>query len=306
MSSTTNALSKDCYCSQFSTSDVFIDDDLRNYCWDYALKQAGFQAISVASSFIVVTVNFMLKWVLVRLGRFERYQTLTEETLSSMMKVFAAMFFNTAGITLLISARFGGSNGDNNGIVIAREIGKIIPAVGDYIEQNKGQYPNDLDRLWYNNVGSKVIYTWIINIVSPHLIYFLLTPVIYWFRKRSARKSFIQRDMNLFSLGPDFEMIPKYALALNTVFVTLFYCSGMPVLLFFGTTSLFLQYWVEKILLLRFYARPPNYNHDINTITLRIIPLALIFHLAMGVYTYGSEDIFLKVSIFTYINTLIF
>lgn len=76
----------------------------------------------------------MLKWVLVKLGKFERYQTLTEETLSSMMKVFAAMFFNTAGITLLISARFGGTSGDNNGIVIAREIGKIIPAIGDYIE----------------------------------------------------------------------------------------------------------------------------------------------------------------------------
>jgi hypothetical protein len=101
--------------------------------------------------------------------------------------------------------------------------------------------------------------------------------------------------MNLFSIGPSFEMIPKYALALNTIFVTLFYCSGMPILLFFGAASLFLQYWVEKYLILRFYCRPPSYNHDINTITLRIIPAAIIFHLAMGIYTYGSEDIFMKV-----------
>lgn len=79
-------------------------------------------------------VNFLLKWVLVSLGKFERYPTLTEETLSSMMKVFAAMFFNTACITLLISARFGGTNGNSVGIVIAREIGKIIPPVGDIVE----------------------------------------------------------------------------------------------------------------------------------------------------------------------------
>ena len=144
-------------------------------------------------------------------------------------------------------------------------------------------------------MGNKIIYTWIINIVSPHLVYFCLTPLIAYLRRRSARNSFIQRDMNLFSIGPEFEMIPKYALALNTIFVTLFYCSGMPILLFFGAASLFLQYWVEKYLILRFYSRPPSYNHDINTITLRIMPVAIILHLAMGIYTYGSEDIFLKV-----------
>lgn len=136
--------------------------------------------------------------------------------------------------------------------------------------------------------------------MSPHLVYFCLTPFIAYLRRRSARNSFIQRDMNLFSIGPNFEMIPKYALALNTIFVTLFYCSGMPILLFFGAASLFLQYWVEKYLILRFYSRPPSYNHDINTITLRIMPVAIILHLAMGIYTYGSEDIFLKVFCFNF------
>lgn len=139
------------------------------------------------------------------------------------------------------------------------------------------------------------MYTWIINVVSPHLVYFCLTPIIRCLRSRHARKSFIQKDMNLWSIGPTFEMIPKYALALNTIFVTMFYCSGMPILLFFGALSLFFQYFVEKFLILRFYCRPPTYNHDINTITLRIIPMAIILHLAMGIYTYGSEDIFMRV-----------
>lgn len=108
---------------------------MRSDCYNYALKIAGFQALSVASSLIIVLVNFLLKWVLVKLGKFERYHTLTEETLSSMMKVFVAMFFNTACITLLISARFGGESGDNAGIVIARQIGYIIPAIGKIIEE---------------------------------------------------------------------------------------------------------------------------------------------------------------------------
>jgi hypothetical protein len=45
--------------------------------------------------------------------------------------------------------------------------------------------------------------------------------------------------MNEFSIGPEFSIIEAYALALNTIFVTLFYASGMPLLLWFGWISLF-------------------------------------------------------------------
>lgn len=46
------------------------------------------------------------------------------------------MFVNTALIPLFIAAQFGGDYNENkSGIIISREIGKIIPVIGDYIER---------------------------------------------------------------------------------------------------------------------------------------------------------------------------
>ena len=88
----------------------------------------------------------------------------------------------------------------------------------------------------------------IISIVSPHLIYLALSPLISYFKKKKAEKAFIQKEMNDAIIGPNFDFTAKYALCLNTIFVTLFFSSGMPILLVFGGLSLFLQYWAEKYL----------------------------------------------------------
>lgn len=90
--------------------------------------------------------------------------------------------------------------------------------------------------------------TWLINIFSPHCFYFISHHYSQWKKKRKAHLALLQKDMNDCYLGPPFEMITKYAIALNTIFVTLFFCSGMPLMLFCGTASLFLQYWIEKTL----------------------------------------------------------
>lgn len=123
-----------------------------------------------------------------------------------------------------------------------------------------------------------------------------MSPLVMFFRRRNSRNAFIQDDMNKFAVGPHFLLVPKYAFALNTIFVTLFYCSGMPILLFFAAVSLIMQFLVEKYLLIHYYARPPNYEHQVNTFSLRALPFALILHLAIGIYAYGSENIFLKVN----------
>ena len=71
-----------------------------------------------------------------KLSRFSRHETLTKQTLANVFTVFISMFFNTAIVTLLISAKFGGNYSDSDsGIVISREIGKIIPPIGDFIEE---------------------------------------------------------------------------------------------------------------------------------------------------------------------------
>ena len=57
-----------------------------------------------------------------------RYSTVTKETGSSTKKIFYAMFFNTALITLIINARI-------YDFIPSLEISKIIPALHDYMEE---------------------------------------------------------------------------------------------------------------------------------------------------------------------------
>ena len=160
--------------------------------------------------------------------------------------------------------------------------------------------------------------TWIANIVSPHLIHLALSPLLFYLRKRKAKLAIIQKDMNQLFLGPSFDVTAKYAIALNTIFVTMFYCSGMPLLLFLGSFSLFSQYWSYKYLrkkdlhnyisllkmiflllfsVLRYNSKPPAYDHTLNQSISRYLPLAAIMHLAIGTYAYGCENIFPIVSI---------
>lgn len=100
--------------------------------------------------------------------------------------------------------------------------------------------------------------------------------------------------MNANMLGPPFSFTQYYAIVLNTTFVTMFYASGMPILLWFGFISLTVQYKVIKYLLLRYNRRPPSYDHRLNKKIIKLLPLALIFHLMIGLYMYSSPLIFPK------------
>lgn len=114
--------------------------------------------------------------------------------------------------------------------------------------RKRADYPEDFDRSWYSLVGTKVLTTWFINVVSPHLVYLFLTPLLICLKRRKAKKAIIQKDANDCYIGRYFDLVSKYSLLLNTIFVTLFFCSMMPLMLLLGCLSLFFQYVTEKYL----------------------------------------------------------
>ena len=141
-------------------------------------------------------------------------------------------------------------------------------------------------------MGSKIITTWWITVFSPHLVFLFTTPIYNYLRSRNRKKAVIQKDMNENSYGPPYDLTAKYALALNVIFVTLFYSSGLPLVLLLGTASLFLQFWVEKYLLLRYNRKPPVYDVTLNYVVISLLPVAVILHLLIGIWMYGAPEIF--------------
>lgn len=60
-----------------------------------------------------------------------------------------------------------------------------------------------------------------------------------------------------------FLLSTRFPVVLNTVFVTLAYAGGLPILIPIGFLSLVMSYWVDKVTLLRLYAKPPYMEEDL-------------------------------------------
>lgn len=117
---TNNEVQVDCYCSNLDWKSLINDSSSRSLCYSYMVKAAVRYSLSIASGFVIVFVNFLLKVILIKLGKFERYETITKETFSSLAKIFVAMFINTAIITVLMHANIFG-------FIPAVSLSNIIP-----------------------------------------------------------------------------------------------------------------------------------------------------------------------------------
>ncbi len=104
--------------------------------------------------------------------------------------------------------------------------------------------------------------------------------------KKITRKDYF----NLY-LGPNFDMGSRYSQILVTIFVVLIYSPGMPILYVCGFLFLFICYWVDKILLLRFYRSPPQIDLFVAKLFDVIILAGLILHYCFAIWMYGNETI---------------
>ena len=65
-----------------------------------------------------------------------------------------------------------------------------------------------------------------------------------------------QQQLNALYQYPDMKMYDRFPAVLNTVFVTMFYSGGIPLLLPLACVSIATTFWLDKVMLLRFYRRP--------------------------------------------------
>jgi len=100
-----------------------------------------------------------------------------------------------------------------------------------------------------------------------------------------------QRQLNLSYSGAVFKLEYRYPTLLNVVFVTLMYSSGLPILYPIAAMTFGIMYLTDKVALLRLYNRPPMYKASLAKLTLNILPIAIIFHLCMAVWMYGTPSL---------------
>jgi hypothetical protein len=93
-------------------------------------------------------------------------------------------------------------------------------------------------------------------------------------------------------MGPELLFEYRYSTMINTVFISLMFGAGMPVLYLFGFIAFFLAYWVDKWTLFRIYQTPPRYNKELNKVSREWLNVAIIIHFVFSFWMYSNSIIF--------------
>eukprot|EP00753_Platysulcus_tardus_P022558 PLAT9771.1.p1 GENE.PLAT9771.1~~PLAT9771.1.p1 ORF type:complete len:1198 (+),score=594.86 PLAT9771.1:165-3596(+) len=231
--------------------------------------------LTLAAAAAVVVINLMLKSFMKSLVHFERHASVTAESVAVSSKLFVAQFLNTAVIVLLVSARL-----PNN-----------IPNPLKPFGVLEGAY-SDFDSGWYATVGVSLMITMLVNTLAPHAGPLLQACFVRPLCRLCKRGDVIsQRDMNKLYRSPPFDISTRYPLVLNTLFVSLMYAGGLPLLLPLGFVSFLISYWIDKYMVLRVYSQPPSYDEKIATLAGNSMPFAALLHLAFSIWMYGNNEV---------------
>eukprot|EP00392_Amoebophrya_sp_AT5.2_P003976 g3981.t1 len=247
-----------------------MQGSLLTACEDFYDKQQTMLLITSASALVVVILNAVLKFGLTALAHVERPLTLSGLETSIATKVFIALFLNTALLVFLLNQKW-------------------FPPFDEVLKGDK----QDFDHQWFATVGLAIATTLMINIASPHLI---AVGVSYVVRLKQyllgACCASTEEALASAYDPPEFELAPRAGALLNTLFSTLVFAAGCPILIWFAALNHALCYLCDKFLLFRVSKRPPAYDEAVMYDSLLLIPFAMLAHAVVGIWMLGNPDVF--------------
>ncbi len=174
-----------------------------------------------------------------------------------------------------------------------------------------GEY-TDFGAAWYLHVATSICITMMLHVFVPHVTVFVqyLSKCTQRARDRGWRCAFCptcctccknaanrtrkltQKDYNKLFMGPPFQFEERYASVLVTIFVTLTYAPGIPILIPIAMLNFFVRYWIDKYTILRLARSPPQVGRQLFRTVLAIMPWATFLNLLFGMWMFGNTDIF--------------
>ena len=271
-----------CFCQQTLQAAIAADgifsgaaSTLENHpeCEQLASSFVLAQTLLVISAGGIVIINTGLHGFLAMVTRLEHHDSVSHLKNATAIKLFFALFLNTGLLVLLVHARVQG----------ARE---ALPGVPLFT----GTFTS-FTSAWYASAGVSVALTMLINIAAPHALPLAKYLCLYPCRRRCCTgHALVQSELNELYAAPEFEIESRVPHVMNTVVVTLLYCSGIPILLPFAALALLVTFAIDKLLLLRFYARPPLLDAAMARLAANIMPFAILVHCGFAVWFYGDEE----------------
>lgn len=208
-----------------------------------------FLVTSILPAVGVIVINLVLARSIRLFSLYEKPHTYTIYHSSVALKLVLAMCINTALITILV----------------------------DY----------DRDTNWFTPGGLAVemTYIYISNAVIGPLLYIFSPAYLYRvIRRRLIRRAperFFQGEANAVFEGPPLDLAQRYASVFKTLIISFAYAPIVPIGLGIGLFALLVEYWVDKVLLLRRHSRPLISSGYLNRSMVRLLPWAVVVYAVM-------------------------
>jgi len=257
---------------------LFFDGE--QYCknWFNSYELSKYTGIGVgcwiAFMNIVMTVTFQV------LGKVYRGRSSSSNHEAMMHNIFICQFLNT-GIVLLVVF---------NSFVYDKRYIEL------HMKDSFFMGPFDeFDSDWFLRIGTALLYAQLAMLFFPHIFTILqsigLSCVRCFDRSCSFNdkqtKKIIQSEYEDLYTGPEFILHVRYAQVLSTIYVTLAYSSGMPLLYLLNFCILFVQYWVDKILVFNYYKKTPQFTRHLSRSVVNLLPWTLVLHALFGMMIYS-------------------
>jgi hypothetical protein len=137
-----------------------------------------------------------------------------------------------------------------------------------------------------------------LNVFTPHISQLL---IYSWalFRRWLDRKNFIinqyfrltKKEYFQYYVGPRFDIDIRYSQLLTTIFITILFSPGLPILYLFLFLYVLFTFWIDKILTFRYYRKPPLYDLYLAKTFNMILLFGMIIHYLIAIWVYGQPSI---------------
>ena len=217
--------------------------------------------------------NFFLTLLCIFMGRYRHGDDTSDKHEFTAWNIAVAHYLNTAVIVILAQNCFVFSQET----VAEALYNKSFFLVGIY---------NEFDSEWFLNIGSALLITQAFMLVLPHI--FILFEAMgkcvercldrHCSCDKKKTSKIIQSDYEDLYTGPSEVLEVRYGQVMATIFVTLTFSAGIPLLLPLTLVILFVQYWVDKFLVFQYYRKTTHFTQKLSAFVVTMMPVAIIMH----------------------------
>jgi len=276
-----------CFCKEEKKLKVPVDKlyvnqydakDSKRICEIYFEDVKTGKFLGVCITLIIIIFNTILKLVIINAITWVGEDTYSERLASITNGVFVAQFFNTGLLLTLVNAN------------ITEHSPKFVT---QFFSGEHYDYGPD----WYDQVGSKITQTMLINAILPYvgLCTTILIPKVKQMMDNKDPYQTKKTSSAMFKAlwsGGDYVIHFKYSGVLNIVYISCMYGIGMPILFPLAAFNFFNQWVAERIIMAWYMKQPPALDEKLTVNTISMLKFAPMLFLVNGFWILSNQQIF--------------